>query len=56
MHKMGDYAYINKGKLSRKLMAPHEGPYRINETNQTTNGTWFKCKEVQLKKQSTLGA
>ena len=42
--KVGDYVYINKGTLSRKLTAPHDGPYRINETNQTANGTWFRCK------------
>ena len=35
-YKVGDYAYINKGTLSRKLTAPHEVPYRINETNQAT--------------------
>ena len=35
--KVGDYVYINKGTLSKKLMAPHEGPYRINETDQATN-------------------
>ena len=36
-YKVGDYAYINKGALSRNLAASHEGPYRINETNQATN-------------------
>ena len=36
-YKVGDYVYINKGKLSRKLTAPHDGPYRINETNQAIN-------------------
>ena len=38
-YKVGDCTYINKAILSRKLTAPHDSPYRINETNQATNGT-----------------
>ena len=38
-YKVGDYTYINKGKLSRKLKAPNEGPYKINKTNQATKDT-----------------
>ena len=38
-YKVGNYAYNNKGTLSRKLMAPHDCTYRINEMNQATNDT-----------------
>ena len=38
-YKVGDYVYINKGTLSRKLTAPHDGSYRINDINQATNST-----------------
>ena len=38
-YKVGDYTFISLGKLSRKLKAPNEGPYRINSSMQATNGT-----------------
>ena len=39
IYKVGDYAFITAGKIQLKLSAPNEGPYRINSSNQTTNGT-----------------
>ena len=39
IYKVGDYAFITARKKQLKLSAPNEGPYRINSSNQTTNGT-----------------